>query len=142
MSSTQIIKYYLNNIWKLSDEDRENIYLVLKKMNEYYYFFIENKTEENIFYLNNKKLLRPRHFYALGYSKDRDVCILEKDEDESYGGALGGIMIRGVRDANETTYIMIRSLDYFFYTFWLRRYNDGTINIVKKVLDFALFALK
>lgn len=131
ISGKSLIKKFGVVVGEVKYADARYLYQSLKEMNLYYEKFIKNKNNENILMLSSIKFLSNEHFYNLGFEKHKNPCF----RADLF---LENIMIKGHRKV----VISVYSIDGYFYGFWLRRYNDGTINKVKKFLDFTLWSLK
>ena len=130
MSSAQIIKYFGQYVHRVNDDDREEIYAFLRELDEAHERFAKQVNRRVIGSLNEKKLLNALDFYDLGFPAHKNNCFTD-----AITLSHAVVKVKGY-----SSYAV--HWDLFLYSFWLRRYNDRTIGLVNKLLDFALWSME
>ena len=128
-NTKQIENYMRLIINHLKQEDSEDVFNILTSLRKTYTFFKKEISKKKILELNKKHFL-----------KSYDINMNTKDEKECLSSLFNTTKLfvdyHELDNSNYTTF------NDFVYTFWLRRYNDGTIENVKLVIDAMLNELK
>ena len=144
-----ITKLLQENLHIVNNNDIKYIVMFLEQLDAYYDLFntyanervIEHLTDEKylydsankriIKYLTNHKHLDDINFQTLGFPKPTNTCFFES------------LYLMNININNKTsTYYRTLSLESYFFSFWMRRHNEGNMSLVKEILDSVLPILK
>ena len=133
MSYAEVIKNLGKYVGELTYQDGEYILHFLRELKVAHEIFVEqiSVNKDAVMFLNVKGDIRSNDFYDLGFPKPINRCVMYSQPYFS------GIRVKG--SYWTTHYNVSKGLVFYLYSFWLRRYNDGTIDIADKVLDFVLW---
>ncbi|MCK5716425.1 MAG: hypothetical protein KAH77_02970 [Thiomargarita sp.] len=126
-----IITAFQNNFKIINNKEIQYIAMFLEQLDVYYDVFYSYANERIIKHLNNNTYLSDNDFYVLGLPKHKNRCFLEYHHLEN-------IHIKNYGK----TYYNLFSIEGYFYSFWLRRHNEGNTALVKEILDVILLLLK
>jgi len=121
----QIQNYLHLAIDNLKESDKKSVFYLLKKLNKIYAVFKNHASPKLM-----KILKRQGQLHA----EDIDMSLVKKQEclNEEFRASKIFINQSQIYYSDSTTF------NDFAYTFWFRRYSDGTIEKIKKLIDDLL----
>ena len=126
---SMLTKAFQQNINIITKHDLEYILSFLEELEVYYYVFNTYANKKNIQILNNQGHLYVQDFHNVGFPKSKNTYFIET-----------WIQLRNINIRNQESDYSISSLSLegYFLSFWLRRYNERNMELVKEILDFVL----
>ena len=127
----ELLRYLDLALNHLNNEELDNIYNLLEYLNKVYKIFSEKTSKDMIEKLNKES-------YDYYNNFDNKIFNINKKSCFSFVHNTKKLYVNKF----EIDYENFTSVNSFVYTFWLRRYNDKTIDDVHEIIEFLLQNIK